>query len=141
MKDNQLKIIEAAKARGWDPSNLSPAQYRALAIAVRLPHQVVSDGAKALVSRSKAVLSINQVPIEKAAENKAVCAQNECGKFRTMVMVSRLKGQPPMQIPRHACDACNCASKWLDAKWSDASESCPITNPTTGQPYWSNRGA
>lgn len=144
--DNQLKIIQAAKARGFDPANLTPSQYRSLSLEVRSTRDKIIDGARALKSRAKHKLGVGQMPVPVAEANKRQCESNECGRFRLLNVQHRTKnesGEVTVSIvgQRPACDACNCHNRWLEAKWGDNTQECPLVNPNTGKKYWSNRGA
>lgn len=144
--DKQLDIINAAKARGWDAANLSPAQYRALAIDVRSTSELARDSVRALASKAKNLVGVGQVSPAKVAENSAVCQSNRCERFRLLNTQQRTfdaEGRPVVKITsqRPACDACNCSNKFLEAKWADNTQECPIVDPTTNKKYWSNLGA
>ncbi len=120
--DHQLAIIRAAKDKGLDPSRLSPSQYRALALEVRTASEKVADGTSAIISRGLTGLKLRVVPTIVAEQNASVCRENRCGKYRKFDDGSE------------ACDACNCQGKWLQSKWRDAREHCPLP-----EPLWDNR--
>lgn len=116
--DFQLKMLELARAKGWNASRLSPAQLRALSIEVRTTDQLVRDSAKAVTSRALTSIGLRSVSEDKAAENAAICRSNACGKYRKLANGDE------------ACDACGCQGKWLKSKLIDASESCPLNRWT-----------
>lgn len=110
-----LKVFALAKKRGLDVRNLSPAEYRQLALDVRSVKQKVVDGVTAIESRvatSKAV-GWRVVPLTIYNERRTNCETNECGSF------GLLAGGIPV------CHACNCSDKFLDSKWKDARQKCP----------------
>lgn len=116
--DHQLAILKLAREQGIT-GNIPPATYRLLSLQVRGPVELAKDATRAVVSRTLTGLSLRVVSDEKAAANEATCRKNDCKRFREL---RPKKGGSPMP----ACDACNCAGKWLNSKWKDASESCPL---------------
>lgn len=121
--DHQLAMIAEAKKRGWDPARLSPSQHKILQLHVRSIAQKLGDGTRAMVSRGLTTLSLRVVSKITAEGNATKCRTNSCGKYR--------------KFPdgREACDACGCSGKWLQSKWRDANEKCPLP-----EPLWDNRG-
>lgn len=129
--DHQLKILDAAKRLGWDAANLSPAQYRHLSISVRSADELIRNAATAGASRLRTAIHLKVVSAEKSKDNAGICAGNRCGRYRLLKV---LKGNP-----QPACDACNCAGKWLNSKWRDSTQHCPLVDPLTNAFYWDNR--
>lgn len=111
--DMQAKIIAAARARGLDPARLKPAQYRALAIAVRSVAETVRDAASATTAAAR-VAAGRTVSLEQAERNAETCRANACGKYRRF----------PNGV--EACDACNCQGKLLKFKLLDEEGECPL---------------
>lgn len=113
--DMALKVFNAAKARGLDVRNLTPGQYRELALSVRTVSQKVVDGFTAIESRvaTNNKIGWRHVPLTIFNERKAICESNPCGTF------GQLAGALPV------CHSCNCADKFLDSKWKDPRQKCP----------------
>lgn len=136
-RDNQPEIIKMATQMGLDPANLTPAQYLRISLAIRSNAECLGDAARAGASRL--TTSLIKVSLEQASSNEKKCRSNECGKFREMPTVvkvrtpSGLSAQMGPKIP--ACDACNCSGKNLISKWSDPLQGeCPLG-------HWSNLDA
>jgi len=125
----QRDAFDLAKSQGWDPARLTPAQNNWIAVQLRSKMQLVKDGAKALTSVAATTLRLRVVSDDKAASNESVCRSKKCGKFAELTT-----GDP-------VCMACQCAGKRLEAKWKDATQSCPQIDPQTKLPYWTNAGA
>lgn len=130
MTESQLQrtAFDLAKAKGWDPTRLTPAQNKWIAVQLRSTGQLIKDGAKALTSVASTLLSLRVVSDEKAVSNEGCCRGNPCGKF------AELTNSEPV------CMKCQCSGGMLRSKWKDATQFCPDINPETGQPYWSNLG-
>jgi hypothetical protein len=116
--DKQLAILQLAKEMGLDPNNLTRGQYNMLAIRVRAPGELARDVTKAVLARASVSLRLRVVSEERARSNEGVCRRNECGRFRTLP-AGDPNGEP-------ACDACNCSSKFLQAKWRKKKAKCPL---------------
>lgn len=112
--DMQLKILELAKKRGWDPTNLSATQYTVLSIEARTIAELARDAARAGASLVRTRLVGIRIRPELAEANRRECESNACGKFRRL------------SDTRAACDACNCQSELLESKWMDPNERCPL---------------
>lgn len=129
--DHGLEIIQEAMREGLDPGNLSEAQYVRLRSKIRSTRELVQDSGRAISSRVRTALGV-RVPEEKARENEAVCRSNECKRFRLLVIEMRKSdGSAERSGVNPACDACNCVGRWLESKWSDPTESCPLG-------FWTN---
>jgi hypothetical protein len=113
----QLALIAAAKAEGKDPGRLTQREYQRLAMDIRSKERLVRDATKAIISRGMTGLSLRVVSEKKQAANKEIC--KKCPKFRILADSSP------------ACDACSCSGKWLESKWADKIEQCPLG-------HWSN---
>jgi hypothetical protein len=113
--DMTLKIFALAKARGLNVRQLTPEQYRQLALDIRSVKQKVLDGITAVESRvaTNNVVGWRVVPLNVYEERKAKCESNTCGSF----------GQLADALP--VCHACNCSDKFLDSKWRDSKQRCP----------------
>lgn len=123
MNDVNAEILEYAAKRGWPSTSirdLTPSQYRRAAVAVRPMKRRIIDGATAIESRLATSTGLRRVPEHVAEANAAICEQCPKGYF------ALLRGGKP------ACTKCNCASKWLDAKWHDPKQYCPYG-------LWDNR--
>jgi len=125
--DFQVAILAAAKARGWNPSQLSPAHYRTLALEVRTSREKLRGIADMLASRTATGLGLRIISPGKAAANDLICQSNQCGKYRL------LQGGIP------ACDACVCQGAGLRSKQRDPVWFCPVIDPTTNKHFWDNR--
>lgn len=116
--DKQLAILQLAREMGLDPNNLTKGQYNMLAIRVRAPGELARDATKAILARASVAVRLRVVSEERAKSNEAVCRRNECRRFRTLP-AGDPNGEP-------ACDACNCSSKYLQAKWRKQNAKCPL---------------
>lgn len=100
------------KARGKDPSNLSPEEFREISLLVRDPAERIRAGLEASASWIKTRVFTVSLPVY--WERRGTCEKNSCGMFIT------LKGDNP------ACLDCGCGGNLLeDVKWWDAGQECP----------------
>jgi hypothetical protein len=113
---SQVRMLKAAKKRGYDISNLSPLQYTSLAIATRTPMELLRDSKEAITSIVLTGMGFRVVPEEVSDANEAICRANQCGSF------AMLPGKPPEPV----CHRCNCVGKFLRAKWRDQTQACPM---------------
>lgn len=118
MSKYQAQILKLATEKGFDPANLTPAQYSKLAIEVRSVPDLLKDGVTAIESRMATTLGLRNVSEEKVADNKRICESNACGFFGLLGAVA-------------VCKDCNCSGKFLEAKWIDKNQSCP-------RGFWTN---
>ena len=109
----ELEIIKRATQEGLNPANLSPSQYRRLAIAVRTPEDLARDAAAAVTSRVLTSMGIRTVSLEQFNHVKSICESNPCQKFKRLS-----NGEP-------ACLRCQCSGKFLNSKWRDKKGKCP----------------
>lgn len=122
-----IAVIQAAKKLGYDPARMTERQYRNAAL---MAQKGLKNKASAVVSATTSllkttVLSLRVLP-ETVKENKRVCSS--CEHFSTLA-----DGAP-------VCRKCTCSGKFLISKWNDPDQECPIEDPTTSQPKWSNKG-
>lgn len=124
----QVKLIQAARKKGLDPSKLTKGQVQQLAIEVRKPLEVLRDARAAVASRvGQAVGLRKSVSLPVVQQNENICRTNgKCGAFM------QTTDKEPV------CQRCSCVGKWLQAKWADATQACPFIDPETGKPLWDN---
>lgn len=106
-------IMKEIKARGKDPSDLSPAEFAEISLKVRSPE----ERAKAVMEASASFIKtrIFTVPLPIYWQRREACEANTCGKL------VHLKGE------KAACLSCGCGGALLeDVKWWDAAKECPL---------------
>jgi hypothetical protein len=130
--DRQAAIITLAQKKGLDPANLTRSQFNRLAMEVSISEKaLVGDGIKVLKSKARTSVPggtrLGLRVLQKVQQqNLSICRGNPCGRYYKTT------------DGKDACTACGCSGRDLENKAADAMMSCPIANPETRKPYWSN---
>lgn len=105
-------IHKRAKEKGLNPQRLTNSEYTALSIEVRDIKAKVIDGIKAVESRIVTSLGFRCVPLVIYEERQSICIACE---FSQTFIGGEL-----------GCRKCTCTNKFLEAKWQDKKQRCPI---------------
>jgi len=111
-----VAILDECRKRGRHPSEMTEAEFTAIALGVRSGLDKGVAIAARVTSEVRRVVGAS-VPREVADVRLAVCQSNACGKYATIA-----SGEG-------ACLACGCAGHGLMTKVLDASEACPDSPP------------
>lgn len=111
----QLAVLKLARARGLDPARLGRAQMLQLALEAQgsLGRQAAA-ATRALGSVAKTALGFH-VSRERARANEQVCRKCPHGGFSIL------------RDGTIACGECGCQGPFLESKWMDRQEFCPVT--------------
>lgn len=139
----ERRVIELAKASNLDPTKLRPATYQMLyAKAYREEGKLLEAAGHALSSSSRVIFG-KRVSKAKSEANEKQCEACPHDKFH------RSGTGKPM------CKGCGCSGKFLEIKWQDPKQHCPLTvsgkrcdfaggaspNDPNDPPIWDNRTA
>lgn len=114
-QDN-LAVLKLAKSRGLDPTKLGPVQFAILALEAQGgPADRARAVRRATSSRVRTGVFGRVVPGTQSTANAETCAACPHGALSLL------------RDGTKACTACGCQGAFLESKWKDPIEFCPLT--------------
>lgn len=113
---DDIAVLKLAKKKRVNTANMSPAQFAALALEAQggLRAQAAAV-TRAVKSRVKTEVLKQKVDADKINANAATCDKCPHGALTHLRDGTR------------ACGACGCQGRFLESKWADPDEHCPLT--------------